>query len=91
VLLPNVLKRTTYCVYRFCISEDLHYLSVPDNLHTFIGHKVINGVKCILILLIYIDNLFPIGNKVLTDDFERWISNYFKITPPGDIHYFLGI
>ena len=47
--------------------------------------------KYSLILPIYVDDLFPIGDKTLTDNFEKWIGNYFEITPPVDAHYFLSI
>ena len=59
--------------------------------HTFVAHKVVDGQKCTIILPIYVDDLFPIGDKRLTDDFETWIGDYFKITTPCDAHYFLGI
>jgi len=59
--------------------------------HTFVAHKVVGGQKCTIILPIYVDDLFPIGDKQLTDDFEAWIGDYFEITTPCDAHYFLGI
>jgi hypothetical protein len=59
--------------------------------HTFVAHKVVEGVKLTIILPIYVDDLFPVGNKRLTDEFEAWIPNYFEITAPCDAHYFLGI
>ena len=59
--------------------------------HTFVTHKIVDGVKRTLILPIYVDDLFPIGDKVLTDDFEKWIGSYFTTTEPCDANYFLGI
>ena len=59
--------------------------------HTFVAHKVVDSVKRTIILPIYVDDLFPIGDKQLTDDFETWIGDYFQITTPCDAHYFLGI
>ena len=59
--------------------------------HTFVAHKVVDGIRQTIILPIYVDDLFPIGNKRLTDEFESWIGNYFEITEPCDAHYFLGI
>ena len=64
---------------------------VKNEPHTFVAHKVVNGVNRTLIIPIYVDDLFPIGDNVLTDEFEAWIGNYFEITPPCDTHYFLGI
>ena len=59
--------------------------------HTFITHKVVEGSKCTLILPVYVNNLLPLSNKVLTDEFEKWISNYFETTAPTDAEYFLGL
>ena len=59
--------------------------------HTFVAHKAVGGKRCTLILPVYMDDLFPIGNKELTDEFEEWIPTYFDITPPVDAHFFLGM
>ena len=59
--------------------------------HTFVVQKVVNNKRCTLIIPVYVDNLFPIGDKVLTDKFEAWLPAYFDITPPVDAHFFLGI
>ena len=59
--------------------------------HTFAVQKVVDGKRCTLIIPVYVDDLFPIGNKVLTDEFEAWLPTYFDITSPVDAHFFLGI
>ena len=59
--------------------------------HTFITHKKVDGVDRTLILSVYVDDLLPISNKVLTDNFERWIPQYFEVTKPTDAEYFLGL
>ena len=64
---------------------------IPNDPHTFVGHKVVKGVKRTLILPIYVDDLLPIGDKVLTDEFEAWIPQYFDVTPASDATLFLGI
>ena len=64
---------------------------VKSEPHTFVAHKVVGGKRCTLILPVYVDDLFPIGNKELTDEFEEWIPTYFDITPPVDAHFFLGM
>ena len=51
--------------------------------NTFVAHKVVNGKRCTLILPIYVDDLIPIGDKVLTDDFEANIGKYFDVTILG--------
>ena len=53
--------------------------------------SVIGGKHCMLILPIYVDDLFPIDNKELTDEFKEWIPTYFDITPPVDTHFFLSM
>ena len=52
---------------------------VKSELHTFVVQKVVNDRRCTLIIPIYVDDLFPIGNKVLTDKFEAWLPEYFDI------------
>jgi len=59
--------------------------------HTYVAHKVIDGVKRTLILPVYVDDLIPIGDKVLCDEFEKWIPNYFNVTIAGDASLILGI
>jgi len=64
---------------------------VKSDPHTFVVTKVINREKKTLIIPIYMNNLFPFGDKVLTDNFKAFIPNYFETTPPCNAHYFLGI
>ena len=64
---------------------------ITNDPHTFIGHKIVSGVRRTTAIPIYVDDLFPIGDKVLTDDFETWIPKYFDVTLTGDASYFLGI
>lgn len=59
--------------------------------HMFIVHKVVDFIHQTLILSVYMDNLLPISNKVLTNDFKQWIHQYFTVTTPSDAEYFLGI
>ena len=63
---------------------------VKSEPHTFVV-QVVNEKRCTLIIPVYVDDLFPIGDKVLTDEFEAWPPAYFDITPPVDTHFFLGI
>jgi hypothetical protein len=64
---------------------------IESDPHTFICFKVINQVKLTIIIPIWVDDLFPAGDKALVDDFETWIPKYFDTSPPCDAHYFLGI
>jgi hypothetical protein len=59
--------------------------------HTYVAHKVVNGIKCTLILPVYVDDLLPIGDKILCDEFELWIPEYFEVTIAGDVSLFLGV
>ena len=59
--------------------------------HTYVAHKVVDGVKRTLILPVYVDDLLPIGDKVLCDEFERWIPEFFDVTISGDASLVLGI
>lgn len=64
---------------------------VMNDPHTFVFSKVIGGIKKYLIIPIYVDDLIPVGDKLLTDDFEAWIPKYFDVTIIGDASLFLGI
>jgi transposase InsO family protein len=64
---------------------------VANEPNTFVTHKYVDGVKRTLVLPVYVDDLFPMGDKVLTDDFEVWVNKYFKTSPPTDASYLLGI
>ena len=64
---------------------------VKLELHTFVVQKAVDDKRCNLIIPIYVDNLFPVSNKVLTNEFEAWLPTYFNITPPVDTHFFLRI
>ena len=64
---------------------------VKSEPHTFKTHKYISGKKLVLIVPVYVDDLFLFGDKALTDEFEEWLPTYFQTTPPTDVSYFLGI
>ena len=44
-----------------------------------------------LILVLYVDDLFFIGNKNLIVGYKRELGAKFKIKDLGLLHYFLGI
>jgi hypothetical protein len=60
---------------------------IESDPHTFIVRRS----KMVLIIPIWVDDLFIFGDKRLTDEFEKWIPDVFETTPPCDAHYFLGI
>ena len=64
---------------------------VKSEPHTFKAHKYVGRKKLVLIIPVYIDDLFPFGEKTLTDEFEEWLPTYFQITPLVNVNYFLGI
>jgi len=66
-------------------------VQVKSEPHMFVARKVVKNKRCTLIVPVYVDDLFPIGDKVLTDEFELWLPERFDITPPADAHFFLGI
>jgi hypothetical protein len=73
------------------VMEKFGMKRVESDPHTFIATKVIKGEKKTLIVPVYVDDLFPFGDKVLTDEFEKYIPDYFETSPPCDARYFLGI
>ena len=52
---------------------------------------MVDGQRCILVLPVYVDDLLPMGDKVLTDEFESYIGNYYQVSVLGDANHFLGI
>jgi len=50
---------------------------------------MVKGAKYVLILPIYINDLFPIGDKLLCE-LEKWIPEYFNIAVSEDVSLFLG-
>jgi hypothetical protein len=73
------------------VMEEFGMKRVESDPHTFIARKVVNRETKVLIVPIYVDDLFSFGDKVLTDEFEKYIPDYFEISTPCDAHYFLGI
>ena len=57
----------------------------------YVVHKVIDGKRLTLIIPVYVDDLIPIGDKRLTDEFEAYIGKYFQVSLLGDANHFLGI
>ena len=52
---------------------------------------MVDGQRCILVLPVYVDDLLPMGDKVLTDEFESYIGNYYQVSILRDTNHFLGI
>ena len=73
------------------VMQDFGLKQIVHEPHVFVAQKVIKGKTFTLIIPIYVDDLFPIGDKLLTDKFEHWIPKYFDVTILGDVSLFLGI
>ena len=59
--------------------------------HTYVGHKVIKGKPCILVIPAYVDDKIPMGDKELVNDFESWIGKDLEVSFLGDTSHFIGI
>jgi len=59
--------------------------------HLFAVQKTIKQREYTLIVPIYVDDLFPISNKILTNQFEEYIGKYLNVTILGNASFFLGI
>ena len=64
---------------------------IPSDPHTFLYTKGTGATRRTLIVPVYVDDLFPFGDKKLVEDFENHIPQYFETSTPCDAHYFLGI
>jgi transposase InsO family protein len=73
------------------ILKEFGFKQVVCEPHTFVVHKVVNRVMRTLIVPVYVDDLIPIGDKVLAENFEAWIGDFLEVTLIGDASYFLGI
>ena len=73
------------------VLNEFGFTQIECEPHTFVVRKVVDGIERTLVLPVYVDDLLPIGDKVLTDEFERNIGKYFDVTLSGDASYFLGI
>ena len=50
---------------------------------------MVRGV--LLILLLYVDDLFIIGGEHLIDACKKDLASEFKMTDLGQMHYYLGM
>ena len=64
------------------VMTELGMKKTESDPHTFVCHEGIGKKRQTLIVPIYVDDLFPIGDKKLTNEFERWIPRYFETTIP---------
>ena len=64
---------------------------VPCEPHLFAVQKTIKQREYTLIVPVYMDDLFPIGNKILTGQFKEYIGKYLDVTILGNPSFFLGI
>ena len=58
---------------------------------TFIVHHMFNRVCKTLIIPVYVDDLMPLGDKVLMDNFKLFIPEYFNVSLMGNANHFLSI
>jgi hypothetical protein len=52
-------------------------------------YKVVDGG--LVILLLYVDDLFLTGNKKIIIEYKRNLASEFKMKELGMMHYFLGL
>ena len=64
---------------------------VPCKPHLFAVQKTIKQREYTLVVPVYVDDLFPISDKILTDQFEEYIGKYLDVTILGNASFFLGI
>ena len=70
---------------------EMGFTQVINDLHTFVCHRQEGDTKWTLVVPIYVDDLLPVSDKVLTDCFETDIAKHFDVTVISDASYFLGI
>ena len=73
------------------IMKQFGLTQVPCEPHLFAIQKTIKQREYTLIVPVYVDNLFPIGDKILTNQFKEYIGKYLDVTILGNASFFLGI
>ena len=71
--------------------KDFGLKHAESNPHMFVFNRKINVVTHTLIIPVYIDNIFLFGSKILANQFEEFIPQYYDITDPCDTQYLLGV
>jgi len=66
-------------------------VQIVNDPHTFIVHRMFKGKRLTLIVPVYVDDLLPLGDKRLVDEFEQYIPDSFEVSAVGDASFFLGI
>ena len=70
---------------------EMGFKQIINDPHTFVYHQQEGDTTQTLVVPIYVDDLLPVGDKHLADNFETEIAKYFDVTVVGDASYFLGI
>ena len=59
--------------------------------HTFVVRWMFTSKLKTLIVLVYVDNLLPMGDQVLVDNFTKFLPKVFKMSAIGEADFFLGL
>lgn len=66
-------------------------VQIVNDPHTFIVRRMFNHKLCTLIVPVYVDDLLPMGDKPLVDNFEIHLPGSFNVSASGNATFFLGL
>ena len=66
-------------------------VQIMNDPHTFVVQRMFASKIKTLIVPIYIDDLLPMGDRVLIDNFVEYLPKVFKMSSAGAANFFLGL
>ena len=66
-------------------------VQVVNNPHTFVVQRMFSSKLKTLVMPVYVDDLLPMGDEVLVDNFIKYLPKVFKMLSAGEADFFLGM
>ena len=66
-------------------------VQIVNDPHTFVVQRMFASKLKTLIVPVYIDDLLPMGDRVLVDNFVEYLLKVFKMSSAGAANFFLGL
>ena len=66
-------------------------VQIVNDPHTFVVQRMFASKLKTLIVSVYVDNLLPMGDQVLVDNFTEFLPKVFKMSAVGEADFFLGL
>ena len=66
-------------------------VQIVNNPHTFVVQWMFASKLKTLIVPVYVDDLLPMGDRVLVENFVEYLPKVFKMSSAGAADFFLGL